>query len=195
MTLLPVGQGRRLERRTIPAAGLRAKRLIGRRQVLIDVCAIATSCSGCTLVGPNFKTPEPPVAPAYLGAGGQTLPAKEPELRDWWQVFGDPALNHLVALAYAQNLTLQAAGARVLEARAELGIATGNVFPQAQAINGGVSYNRLSHQDIYSAAAPAEDFWRATLGPELVWELDFWGKFRRRRGVRVRRLSRLNRKL
>ena len=154
-------------------------RLIGRRRVLMMSAAIATSCSGCTLVGPNFKTPVAPVAPAYLGAGGQKLPAKEPELRDWWKVFGDPALNQLVALAYAQNLTLQAAGARVLEARAELGIATGNVYPQAQALNGGVSYNRLSHQDIYSSAAPAEDFWRATLRPELVWELDFWGKFRR----------------
>ena len=134
---------------------------------------------GVHACGPELQDAIGTVAPAYLGAGGQPLPTKEPELRDWWKVFGDPALNHLVALAYAQNLTLQAAGARVLEARAELGIATGNVYPQVQAINGGVSYNRLSHQDIYSAAAPSEDFWRATLGPELVWELDFWGKFRR----------------
>ncbi|HVE21726.1 MAG TPA: efflux transporter outer membrane subunit [Acidocella sp.] len=158
---------------------MRRTRLVTRRQFLMASAAIATSCSGCTLVGPNFKTPETPVAPAYLDAGGQPMSAKEPDLRNWWNVFDDPALRQLEALAYAQNLTLQSAGARVLEARAELGIATGNVYPQVQAINGSLSYNRLSHQDIYSAAAPSEDFWRATLGPELVWELDFWGKFRR----------------
>ncbi len=179
MAILPVSRGDGASSERFQPQDLGRNRLIGRRRVLMMSAAIATSCSGCTLVGPNFKTPVAPVAPAYLGAGGQKLPAKEPELRDWWKVFGDPALNQLVALAYAQNLTLQAAGARVLEARAELGIATGNVYPQAQALNGGVSYNRLSHQDIYSSAAPAEDFWRATLGPELVWELDFWGKFRR----------------
>ena len=179
MTLFPVDNGGNTNIARFPPRDLRQNGLISRRLVMMMSAAIATSCSGCTLVGPNFKTPSAPVAPAYLGADGQPLPTKEPELRDWWKVFGDPALNHLVALAYEQNLPLQAAGARVLEARAELGIATGNVFPQTQNINGGVSYNRLSHQDIYSTAAPSEDFWRATLGPELVWELDFWGKFRR----------------
>jgi NodT family efflux transporter outer membrane factor (OMF) lipoprotein len=141
--------------------------------------ATAVSCSGCTLVGPNFKTPVAPVAPAYLGFGGQPISGKEPELRDWWQTFADPTLDQLIDTAYSQNLTLQSAGARVLEARAELGVATGYLFPQAQSINGDLSYNRLSKEDIYSGAAPSEDFWRATLGPELVWELDFWGKFRR----------------
>jgi NodT family efflux transporter outer membrane factor (OMF) lipoprotein len=174
-----VGQGRELDAGRFPSRDSRRNSVISRRQVLMMSAAMAASCSGCTLVGPNFKTPQAPVVSAYLGVGGQPLPTKEPELRDWWKVFGDPALNQLVALAYQQNLTLQAAGARVVEARAELGIATGNVFPQVQAINGSVSYNRLSHQDIYSSAAPAEDFWRATLGPELIWELDFWGKFRR----------------
>jgi NodT family efflux transporter outer membrane factor (OMF) lipoprotein len=175
MTVVPVGKDRDTGTELFQSQG----GLIGRRRVLMMSAAIATSCSGCTLVGPNFKTPSASVAPAYLGANGQPLPTNEPELRDWWMVFNDPVLNHLIATAYAQNLTLQAAGARVLEARAELGIATGNVFPQVQAINGELSYNRLSHQDIYSGAAPSEDFWRATLGPELVWELDFWGKFRR----------------
>ncbi len=179
MTALPVGRCQGMGTKHVPARGLGRTNLVTRRQFLMASAAMATSCSGCTLVGPNFKTPEAPLAPAYLGVGGRTLSAKEPDLRDWWNVFNDPVLHQLEALAYAQNLTLQAAGARVLEARAELGIATGNVYPQVKAIKGSLSYNRLSHQDIYSAAAPAEDFWRATLGPELVWELDFWGKFRR----------------
>jgi NodT family efflux transporter outer membrane factor (OMF) lipoprotein len=179
MTALPIGRRQSMRTDHVQARKLGRTRLVTRRQFLMASAAIATSCSGCTLVGPNFKTPEAPLAPAYLDAGGQPMSAKEPDLRNWWNVFDDPALRQLEALAYAQNLTLQSAGARVLEARAELGIATGNVYPQVQAINGSLSYNRLSHQDIYSAAAPSEDFWRATLGPELVWELDFWGKFRR----------------
>ena len=179
MNFLPVKQGGGSSVEQVQPRDLRRMGLVSRRRVLLISSAIATSCSGCTLVGPNFKTPSAPVAPAYLGAGGQPLPAKEPELRDWWKVFGDPALNHLAELAYEQNLTLQAAGARVLEARAELGIATGNVYPQTQAISGDISYNRLSQEDVYSSGVPSTNFWRAALGPELIWELDFWGKFRR----------------
>jgi len=179
MKFLSVKQDTSLSLEQIRTRGLRRNGLISRRRILILSSAIATSCSGCTLVGPNFKTPAAPVAPAYLGADGQSLPAKEPELRDWWKVFGDPALNNLVELAYEQNLTLQAAGARVLEARAELGIATGNLYPQTQAISGEVSYNRLSQEDVYSSGVVSTNFWRAALGPELIWELDFWGKFRR----------------
>jgi outer membrane protein TolC len=38
--------------------------------------------------------------------------------REWWTVFNDPRLTRLIELAYQQNLTLQTAGVRVLEARA-----------------------------------------------------------------------------
>ena len=62
--------------------------------------------------------------------------------RDWWRAFNDPVLDRLVARAYRDNLTLQQAGVRVLQARAQLGIAVGEIFPQTQQAIGSVQYNR-----------------------------------------------------
>lgn len=146
----------------------------------IAMVLLAVSFSGCTEVGPDFKTPVAPVAANFRGVDEKPVPQKSAELRDWWTVFNDPTLNHLIDIAYNQNLTLQSAGTRVLEARAELGIAVGNFFPQQQDISGSLTYNRLSKADIFAGQAPPPgNFWRAAFGPEVVWELDFWGKFRR----------------
>ena len=40
-----------------------------------------------------------------------------PNYADWWTVFNDPVLNQLMEEAYQQNLSLRAAGLRVLQAR------------------------------------------------------------------------------
>ena len=58
----------------------------------------------------------------------------------WWTVFNDAILTDLVQVAYQQNLTVREAGFRVLQARAELGVATGKLFPQTQTFN--ADFNR-----------------------------------------------------
>jgi len=47
-------------------------------------------------------------------------------------VFRDPALTRLVDQVYRQDLNQQIAGLRILEARAQLGIAVGLQYPQSQ---------------------------------------------------------------
>jgi NodT family efflux transporter outer membrane factor (OMF) lipoprotein len=91
------------------------------------------------------------------------------DLAGWWTVFGDPLLNDIVVRAYNQNLTLREAGYRILAARAQLGIATGEFFPQEQTANG--SYRRLG------VGRNFFDQWSFNFN--LAWELDFWGRFRR----------------
>jgi outer membrane protein TolC len=54
--------------------------------------------------------------------------------------FRDPTLNRLIDIAYHQNLTLMEAGARVIEARATLGQAIGEFYPQTQQLQGSASY-------------------------------------------------------
>jgi len=129
---------------------------------------------GCTMVGPDFSRPEPP-----LNEGWQQtdIPGVTPDSADysqWWRVFNDPVLDSLVAMARSQNLPLQVAGLRVLEARARLGIATGSLYPQRQTVSGNYSYNR-------GRETPATDryFSQAGTGFDAAWELDFWGRFRR----------------
>jgi NodT family efflux transporter outer membrane factor (OMF) lipoprotein len=147
---------------------------------LVFLASIALPFAACTMVGPDFKKPTAPVAPSYLGVPGKPMPPSSGrELLDWWTVFNDPTLNQLIELAYKQNLTLLSAGTRVIAARAQLGVAIGYVFPQQQTLDGALNYNRASRADVFSTIEPSHDFWRASLGPQVAWELDFWGKFRR----------------
>lgn len=136
-------------------------------------------CTGC-LVGPDFSAPVAPVADKWLEAGNRSVETRDQEYRDWWSVFHDPVLNRLIATAYNQNLSLVSAGTRVLEARAQLGVAIGEFYPQLQRGSGAITYNRPSHADPSSIAQGVlGNFWRDSLGLTVDWELDFWGKFRR----------------
>jgi outer membrane protein TolC len=59
-------------------------------------------------------------------------------------------LDSLIDMAYQQNLTLRIAGLRILEARANLGIATGSKYPQSQQINAGAARVKLSENELDS---------------------------------------------
>jgi NodT family efflux transporter outer membrane factor (OMF) lipoprotein len=137
-------------------------------------------CGGC-LVGPDFSPPSPPVADKWLEANNRSVDARNQEYRDWWKVFHDPVLDRLIETAYNQNLSLVSAGTRVLEARAQLGVAIGEFYPQVQQGKGSIIYDRPSHADPTAnpLAGVLPNFWRDALGLTANWELDFWGKFRR----------------
>ncbi len=130
--------------------------------------------SSCAMVGPDYVQPEAPLPDGWqMSPAG--LKATEYELVDWWEAFNDPILDDLVKLAHQQNLTLELAGLRVLESRAQLGIATGAQYPQQQAASGGV--NHVSPSE--NAGQGNTSFNQIDLGVGLVWEMDFWGRYRR----------------
>jgi NodT family efflux transporter outer membrane factor (OMF) lipoprotein len=130
------------------------------------------------MVGPDFRKPIAPVAERFLKQGGPIL-AGSGDYRSWWTSFNDPVLNQLVDIAYAQNLTLLSAGTRVIAARATLGVAIGEFYPQSQQATGGLTYFGESRTDPFSSRFGQRYFWRDTLGASVFWELDFWGKIRR----------------
>jgi NodT family efflux transporter outer membrane factor (OMF) lipoprotein len=103
--------------------------------------------------------------------------SEEAEHRDWWTAFDDPALTRLVELAYQRNLTVQSAGVRVLQARAQLGMAIGEFYPQQQQAAAAVSYNRIPISLPYNFVQ--NTYWSDQFGLQAAWELDFWGKLRR----------------
>jgi len=141
--------------------------------VAVAFCA-GLLVSSCATVGPDYVQPEAPLPDGWqMGPAG--LKATEYELVDWWEAFNDPILDDLVKLAHQQNLTLELAGLRVLESRAQLGIATGAQYPQQQAASGGV--NHVSPSE--NAGQGNTSFNQYDLGAGVVWELDFWGRYRR----------------
>lgn len=140
--------------------------------------------AGCTMVGPDFEPPEVDVADSWLEAHDPKVDTSTEAYKDWWSVFNDPILNALIEKAYAQNLNLQAAGLRILQARAQLGIATGQQYPQSQSIQSSYTRSRSSENAPPFANLPptldvdnAINVWQTDFA--VSWEADVWGKFRR----------------
>ena len=139
--------------------------------------AIVTVIAGCT-VGPDFVRPETETAEAWLELSDPKVTNAEVVYADWWSVFEDSILDKLIADAYQQNLPLQIAAVRVLEARAGLGVATGLQFPQQQTVGGQAAKVGLS-ENAPNVAIVDQSFYDFQLGFDSVWELDIWGRFRR----------------
>jgi NodT family efflux transporter outer membrane factor (OMF) lipoprotein len=133
-------------------------------------------------VGPDFVRPTPNALDQWLEADDSRVKTQPADYRAWWKALNDPVLDSLIQTAYEQNLPLRIAGARVFEARARLGIAIGEQYPQTQQAFGSASYNRESER---APTAPQQskgvdfDYRQAQAGATASWELDFWGKFRR----------------
>jgi len=150
-----------------------------RRRFEIALLVPALALGGC-MVGPNFQRPKPAVSANWLDTGDSRVSAESATYLEWWKAFGDPVLDRLVEHAYRENLSLRSAGVRVLQARAQLGIAIGEIYPQTQQAVGAVQYFRTSDRGAAGAATQGGvSFWQAQIGAQASWEPDFWGKFRR----------------
>jgi NodT family efflux transporter outer membrane factor (OMF) lipoprotein len=152
----------------------------------------AGSCLGhlapfaCTLlflsackVGPDFTRPSSTVASHWIGDPAEAASAPAPvDTGAWWQLFSDPTLNHLIELAYHNNLSLQAAAVHVLQAQAQLQVQIGELFPQQQVLAGEVQRQRQAQSSLIAPGLnPLLD--TSQFGINASWELDFWGKYRR----------------
>src|SRR5689334_20129123 len=102
------------------AAARRRSPRLARRAATI---ALSLLCS-CT-VGPNFSRPAGPTAPSWLESHQPRTSPDAAASAKWWQTFGDETLDRLIETAYTENLSLRAAGLRVLQAQARRGIAIG----------------------------------------------------------------------
>ncbi|MFL6620935.1 MAG: efflux transporter outer membrane subunit [Povalibacter sp.] len=149
------------------------------------LAVLATALAGCTLltacksVGPDFVHPDS----AWLNdwqhasteAANAGLPKPEqPPPDDWWRNFNDPTLDQLIDEAQRLNPNVRTAGLRIMEARAQLGIATSGRYPQVQQLTGDAAW--ASEQKTGETATTGESY---SVGLTVGWEIDFWGKFRR----------------
>jgi len=147
--------------------------------------ALAMLVLGCAMVGPDYVRPPVQVEQTWLDTGDKRVQTAAAEYKDWWQAFKDPALNQLIDTAYRENLTLRIAGVRVLGARAQLGIVTGQLYPQSQQATGSLQKMRVSPGEIISGSTTSSSSFagmslaQAQVGLTASWEIDFWGKFRR----------------
>jgi len=143
---------------------------------LASMLGVLLSLGGCA-VGPDFKKPEAPINQNWRALGDRQLATRTAVANLWWKAFNDTTLDRLIDLAYQQNLSLQIAGLKIAEARAQLGVATGLQYPQMQ-VGGKAEAVGLS-RNAANTTAFDHRFFNYELGFDAAWELDLWGKYRR----------------
>ncbi len=117
----------------------------GARRGGAQLAVTALALAGCA-VGPNYHTPTAPRlgVPAQfsvdIAAGAET--PSEQELGSWWAALGDPLLDRLVSEALVANPDIDAAGARLRQARASYRGARAALFPALTA-GGSIGHTAL----------------------------------------------------
>src|SRR3982751_3505789 len=160
-----------------PILGSIAARAVAMERFAIVFCLGLLAAQSACAVGPDFKRPEAEVGQRWL-ATDPRLATETAADSLWWKAFNDPALDRLIDLAFRQNLPLQIAGLWIVEARAQVGFATGRQFPQTQALTANVTAIGLT-QPIADVLMINRNLLNYQAGVDAAWELDFWGKYRR----------------
>lgn len=143
----------------------------------------------CSTVGPDYQAPD--VAASTLAPGWQApLPSGQEalELSQWWRHFGSATLTGLIDAALGSSPTLDAAVARIVQARANAGIADAAWRPGVIG-SGGASRSGTWQRDSIRSADPAaqsstvsrDHATTRSASLDMSWELDLFGG-RRRQG-------------
>jgi multidrug efflux system outer membrane protein len=142
---------------------------------LLGFLAVLVLEAGC-MMGPKYKRPAVNVPQEYrTPEPQQATQASSLGNEQWWQLYQDPVLTQLIHTAIAQNHDVRIAAARVLEAQAQVGITRSNQFPSAS-----VGADIYSQQNAkVTNVFPAYQVNAGDLNLSVIWNLDFWGKYRR----------------
>ncbi|MDM0103839.1 efflux transporter outer membrane subunit [Variovorax sp. J22R24] len=157
---------------TSPSRGLRWRAALAPLLAALVLAGCATAPAEL----PSFTPPaqfKEQAAVAPEGAWTRAQPAEAQARGEWWRAFNDPVLDKLIASADARNTSIQAAAARLAEARALARNADADRAPQVNAVAGGV---RSAGLDRNLTPRPSSLF---TAGLELSYELDLFGKLSR----------------
>jgi NodT family efflux transporter outer membrane factor (OMF) lipoprotein len=160
---------------------------------LVMLALLAATPSACTplkqwvhnglKVGPNFEEPPAAVAADWIDASDPGIGHGPAADAAWWNVFQDPAIPLLIETAYRQNRDLKTVGTRVLQAQAQRNIEVGNLFPQSQTAladyaHAQIARNLTIFNNPFAKTPTRVNIWAT--GFNASWELDLWGRIRRR---------------
>jgi NodT family efflux transporter outer membrane factor (OMF) lipoprotein len=132
----------------------------------------------CT-VGPDYKTPQAKMEVEWTGGNPASVEATRTFDEYWWKSLNDPVLDRLIEVASTNNLSLQIAGVRILQSRAQLNKSIGNLFPQQQGVSGSLDYQERNGPAFSSVPGLTPNFTSDQVLFAATWEIDVWGKFRR----------------
>jgi NodT family efflux transporter outer membrane factor (OMF) lipoprotein len=134
--------------------------------------------AACSLA-PRYKVPDVPVAAQYRTQGPWTAanPADQLDRAGWWKLYREPELDDLEQRLIANNPDLRASLFHYEQAEAYIKQVSSQLYPQVSAA-GNVQRDRESDtKPLRSPTGPA-DYNSATLGVEVDYEVDLWGRVR-----------------
>jgi NodT family efflux transporter outer membrane factor (OMF) lipoprotein len=148
------------------------------------VLALFGLTSAACMVGPKYKRPDPPPAPAAykeappssFGEAGVWKEAQPNDTADrgkWWTIFQDPLLNSLEEQVEVSNQNLKQFEAQYRSARAVIGVTRAGLYPTVTvgaSTTGGRSSGSIA--DIPGLASAAN----LSLPFQLNYEADVWGR-------------------
>jgi NodT family efflux transporter outer membrane factor (OMF) lipoprotein len=145
----------------------------------------STLIVGACTVGPDYLRPAVETPPAFKEAQGWKVaqPRDDRPRGPWWEVFGDPQLDQLVAQVDINNQNIKLAEANVRQARALTDQARSAFFPtvtgNASATRGSLSGGgRGTNAGTGSSnGGGVANLYNVSL--DATWELDLWGRVRR----------------
>ncbi|WP_432720993.1 TolC family protein [Jeongeupia wiesaeckerbachi] len=140
----------------------------------LAIALLGVTLAGCTALGPDYVRPGSPVPEDWQSSALKALPVGEKVQADWWRNLADPVLDALIDEALQRNHQVRIAGLRIIEARAQLGIADSTMYPQVQQLSG--SALGVDHR---VSGGSSSRFMQYDAAFNMGWELDFWGRFRR----------------
>ena len=145
-----------------------------RRRSAAAALALALAGAGCSLA-PKYRRPEAPVAAAFPAAPPAAQPGAVPASElGWRDVFGDPRLQALLALALEQNRDLRVATLNVELVQAQYRIQRAQRLPT---LNGYASatWQRIPARLSTTGSVTNAEAW--SVGAAVTgFELDLWGR-------------------
>ncbi len=151
-----------------------------RKLVLPCTTLVALVALCCCAVGPDYQKPDATNLTPDQWRWKPAEPRDGAPKGQWWKVFNDPVLDGLEAMAVAGNQDLQAAVARVDEARATARISRSQFFPE-------LSLDPMAKREHTSGDLPspipfhipAANVTTISMPLDLSYEVDLWGRVRR----------------
>src|SRR5471032_791893 len=145
----------------------------------LTVMLLSGGLAACSLA-PEYKTPDSVPAPAAYkeSDGWKTAQPNEDVARGkWWQAYGDAELNELEEHIGASNQNLQAALARLQQARAQTRQVSSDLTPTVTANAQGTRTRTSPNSPRYpTGQQPTLDNYN--FGLDLSYELDVFGRVR-----------------
>jgi multidrug efflux system outer membrane protein len=143
------------------------------------VCLILTLLSSNVIAQKNVQPISVNTPEHFRGAGPGVSGQQSIGDLKWFEVFKDPELQKLIKTAASQNYDLRAAVVRINAARANVGLARSEQFPQFEVSSDLVSTRTSRNGPLInsSQASRSRSFGSVFLNL-LNFELDIWGRLR-----------------